>query len=78
MPVVKRTFSILEVRKIAPEYYDNIPFHTSMVKVIYDFITDPDIGHYARIKRHSVKNKGEGEHKQSESYVKDKTEEHVK
>ena len=40
--------SLSEVRKIAPEYYDNLPHHTSWVKVIYDFITDPAIGPYAR------------------------------
>lgn len=40
-----------EVRKIAPEYYDTLPSHTSWTKVLYDFITDPSIGPYARIKR---------------------------
>ena len=39
------------VRKMAPEYYDNIPHHTSWVKVLWDFIWDPDVGHYARVKR---------------------------
>lgn len=39
------------VRKIASEYYDNLPCHTSWVKVIWDFITDPEIGPYARVKR---------------------------
>ena len=42
------------VRKIAPEYYDNLPHHDSWSKVIYDFISDPDIGPYARIKRHKL------------------------
>jgi len=40
-----------EVRKIAPEFYDTIPYHTSWCKVIYDYITDPSIGPYARVKR---------------------------
>ncbi|ESO96426.1 hypothetical protein LOTGIDRAFT_150030 [Lottia gigantea] len=40
-----------EVRKIAPEYYDNLPQHTSWVKVIWDFIVDPEIGPYSRIRR---------------------------
>nr|AIW65589.1 delta4-desaturase [Tigriopus japonicus] len=44
-----------EVRKIAPEYYD-MPSHNSWTKVIYDFIFDPAIGPYARIKRKEVKN----------------------
>lgn len=39
------------VRKIAPEYYDDLPCHTSWVKVIWDFIMDPAIGPYARVKR---------------------------
>lgn len=42
------------VRKIAPEYYDNLPCHTSWVKVIWDFITDPAIGPYARVKRQPI------------------------
>lgn len=44
---------LAEVKRIAPEYYDTIPQHSSMIKVLYDFITDPDIGPYARIKRKS-------------------------
>ncbi|XP_023224484.1 sphingolipid delta(4)-desaturase DES1-like isoform X1 [Centruroides sculpturatus] len=40
-----------EVKRIAAEYYDDLPQHNSWVKVLYDFITDPDIGPYARIKR---------------------------
>lgn len=44
-----------ELRKIAPEYYDNLPCHTSWVRVIWDFIFDPDIGPYARIKRPAAK-----------------------
>ncbi len=43
-----------EVRKIAPEFYDTLPHHTSWTKVLYDFIMDPAIGPYARIKRNSV------------------------
>lgn len=39
------------VRKIAPEFYDELPQHDSWVKVLYDFIMDPAIGPYARIKR---------------------------
>ena len=39
------------VKKIAHEYYDSLPQHTSMTRVIYDFIFDPSIGPYARIRR---------------------------
>jgi sphingolipid delta-4 desaturase len=40
-----------KVREIAPEFYNKLPHHTSWVKVLYDFITDPAIGPYARVKR---------------------------
>jgi len=40
-----------KVRELAPEYYNTIPYHTSWVKVLYDYITDPSIGPYARAKR---------------------------
>ncbi|XP_045622583.1 sphingolipid delta(4)-desaturase DES1 isoform X2 [Procambarus clarkii] len=40
-----------KVKEIAAEFYDDLPQHSSWVKVIYDFITDPAIGPYARIKR---------------------------
>ena len=36
---------------MAPEFYDNLPCHTSWVKVLYDFVMDSDVGPYARIKR---------------------------
>lgn len=42
-----------EVKRIAAEYYDTMPQHNSWTKVLYDFITDPSIGPYARIKRRS-------------------------
>ncbi|ESN98942.1 hypothetical protein HELRODRAFT_66489 [Helobdella robusta] len=44
------------VKKIAPEFYDNLPCHNSWVKVIYEFITNPNIGPYARIKRRNNNN----------------------
>jgi len=40
-----------KVREYAPEYYNNLPYHTSWVKVLYDYVTDPSIGPYARMKR---------------------------
>ncbi|XP_019647335.1 PREDICTED: LOW QUALITY PROTEIN: sphingolipid delta(4)-desaturase DES1-like [Branchiostoma belcheri] len=42
-----------KVREIAPEFYNNLPCHTSWTRVLYDFVTDPDIGPYARVKRRS-------------------------
>ncbi|XP_074603576.1 uncharacterized protein LOC141857066 [Brevipalpus obovatus] len=32
------------VRKIAPEFYDNLPHYTSWTKVVRNFITDPSFG----------------------------------
>jgi len=40
------------VRKIAPEFYDNLPCYTSYVtQVFWPYITDPEMGVYCRIKR---------------------------
>ena len=36
---------------MAPEFYDTLPQHESWVRVIYDFIMDPNIGPYARMVR---------------------------
>lgn len=40
-----------EVKRIAAEFYDDLPQHNSWIRVLWDFITDPDVGPYARIKR---------------------------
>lgn len=40
-----------EVRKIAPEYYDNLPCHNSWIKVLYDFIVCTEMGPYSRVHR---------------------------
>jgi len=39
------------VREIAPEWYDHLPHHDSYCKVIWNFITDPHIGPWSRVKR---------------------------
>lgn len=39
---------------MAPEFYDNLPCHYSWVRVIWDFVMDPAIGPYARVKRKRV------------------------
>lgn len=39
------------VRKIAPEFYNHLNHHTSWVKVIWKYITDPSVGPFARVKR---------------------------
>ena len=40
-----------KVREIAPEYYNSLPSHDSWTRVLLEFIRDPAIGPYARIKR---------------------------
>ncbi|KAG1972542.1 sphingolipid delta(4)-desaturase/C4-monooxygenase DES2 [Pimephales promelas] len=40
-----------EVKRIAAEYYDSLPQHTSWMRVLWDFVFDDTIGPYARIKR---------------------------
>jgi len=46
-----------QVRMIAPEYYDHLPHTKSWVKVIYDYITDPDITAFSRVKRKRLSDK---------------------
>lgn len=45
-----------QVRKIAPEFYENLPCHTSWSRVIWDFIMDPEVGPYSRVKRKRIPN----------------------
>jgi sphingolipid delta-4 desaturase len=44
-------YRLPEIKKIAPEFYDNLPCHHSWIKVLYDFITCTEMGPYSRIKR---------------------------
>ena len=39
------------LRALAPEFYDTIPAHPSWPMVIVNFIRDPEVGIFARIKR---------------------------
>eukprot|EP00112_Aurelia_sp_Birch-Aquarium-sp1_P020739 Seg541.3 transcript_id=Seg541.3/GoldUCD/mRNA.D3Y31 product="Sphingolipid delta" protein_id=Seg541.3/GoldUCD/D3Y31 len=43
-----------KVREIAPEYYNDLPSHNSWTKVLFDFIFDPAVGPYARMKRKNM------------------------
>lgn len=45
-----------DVRKIAPEFYDNMPHYHSWIKVIYDYIVDDNISPYSRTKRVTMTN----------------------
>jgi sphingolipid delta-4 desaturase len=40
-----------KVRAIAPEFYEDLSFHQSWIKVIWDYITLDYVGPYSRIKR---------------------------
>lgn len=37
-----------EVKRIAAEFYDTLPCHTSLLKVLWDFVTKPQMGPHAR------------------------------
>jgi sphingolipid delta-4 desaturase len=45
------------VRKVAPEFYDDIPHYHSWIKVIWDYIMDEKISPYARVKRVTLENR---------------------
>ncbi|XP_033158443.1 sphingolipid delta(4)-desaturase DES1-like [Drosophila mauritiana] len=38
-------------KRIAKEFYDTMPQHTSWTRVLFDFIMNPAVGPYARVKR---------------------------
>merc|ERR1712228_239247 len=40
-----------EVRKTAPEFYDEIPHYHSWIKVIWDYVVDKKIGPFSRTRR---------------------------
>lgn len=46
-----------QVRAIASEYYDGLPEHKSWSKVIFDYITDPSVGAFSRVKRQRLEKK---------------------
>ena len=48
-------FRLPEVRKIAPEFYNNLHSYNSWPQVLYDYITRPDMSPYSRTKRYSKK-----------------------
>jgi len=55
-----------ELKAMAPDFYDNLPCHTSWARVIYDFIFDPEIGPYSRVKRRRSSIGGQGEEKKED------------
>ncbi|VDC05120.1 unnamed protein product [Peniophora sp. CBMAI 1063] len=45
------------LRKLAPEFYDTLPSHPSWPMIIVNFIRDPNVGIFARVKREPRANK---------------------
>jgi sphingolipid delta-4 desaturase len=45
-----------QVREIAHDFYDNLPYHRSWPEVLFQFITTPTVSSYNRVKRPDVKN----------------------
>jgi len=54
-------FRLPEVRKMAPEFYNNLHYYDSWPMVLYDYITRPDMSPYSRVKRFSKKQRAEQE-----------------
>jgi sphingolipid delta-4 desaturase len=38
-----------QLRRIAPDYYDNIAYHKSWIGVLWHFIMDPNMSCFSRI-----------------------------
>lgn len=47
----ERCSACLQLREIAPEFYNNLHCHMSWSKVVYDYITNPNVGPFSRTKR---------------------------
>lgn len=46
-----------KLKAIAPEFYDQLPCHTSWTQVLWVFMTNPNISLFNRVKRHTRKTK---------------------
>jgi len=42
-------WNLPKVAKIAPEFYEGIPYHTSHCKIMWNYIFDKNIGAFSRI-----------------------------
>jgi sphingolipid delta-4 desaturase len=40
-----------KLRRLAPEFYDSLAHHTSWTRILWDYVTRPDLGATSRIKR---------------------------
>lgn len=61
------------MRKIAPDFYDDLPSYTSWCKVLWNFVFDPAIGPYARVRREINLNGVVKEHKEKDEGIKKTT-----
>ncbi|CAK8672569.1 unnamed protein product [Clavelina lepadiformis] len=61
------------MRKIAPDFYDDLPSYTSWCKVLWNFVFDPAIGPYARVRREINLNGVVKEHKEKDDGIKKTT-----
>jgi sphingolipid delta-4 desaturase len=43
---------LAELRRIAPEFYDNLMHHDSWTATLWNYVTRPSLGGHSRIKRH--------------------------
>jgi len=46
-----------QVKALAPEFYDHLPYHTSWSKVYMDYIFRTDVNPFNRVKREPVGSK---------------------
>jgi sphingolipid delta-4 desaturase len=47
---------LAELRRLAPEFYDNLFHHDSWTKTLWHFLTRPGLGGYSRVKRSGTRN----------------------
>jgi len=47
-------FRLPQLRAMAPEFYDTMPRHSSWAKVVWQYIVDPTVGPFSRVKRRTL------------------------
>ena len=51
MPVSHRNPAAVQLRALAPEFYNTLSFHSSWTWVVAKFVTDPEVGPWTRMRR---------------------------
>ena len=46
---------LYRLREIAPEFYEHLPYHTSYIRVLWDFLTRDDLQLWSRVRRSTKK-----------------------